>query len=147
MRLLRRLAATVTAIFLALLLARFVAVASFEWDDWAALVVQWAKGPLVLNLVNETGSSLPVVDVGISGWFCQSTCVAPGARETCRPRFRQQSPIFVNFGGPDEAFPNIIHAPRQPLPVVVTWRSHGSVDLIVTDAGVEVHSGLSEEFP
>jgi hypothetical protein len=90
-----------TAAFPALLLAWFIEVASFDWDNWAALVVHRVKGPFVLNLVNATSSSLPVVDIGISGWFCQSTGVAPGARRTCRPAFGQALPIFINFGGPE----------------------------------------------
>lgn len=121
--------------------------AFYSWDDWAALFVRWTRGPVVLNLVNATSSSIPVVDVGVAGFRCQATCVGPGERRTCRPQFRAESAVLVALGGPDEAFPNTLKAPRERVSVYVTWRSHGSVDLVITDAGVVVRGALSDAFP
>jgi hypothetical protein len=68
-------------------------------------------------------------------------------RRTCRPQFRAESVVLVALGGPDEAFPNTLKAPRERVPVRVTWRSQGPVDLVITDAGVEVRGALSDAFP
>ncbi len=127
-------------------MARFADRAIYEWDDWAAGVVRAVKGPIEINLLNATSSVIPVVDIGIAGHFCQKTCLAPGKRTTCRPEFGQASPIFLQFGRADEAFPNIMHAPVEQIPVSVTWRSHGSVELTVTDAGIEVRGAFREAF-
>lgn len=131
----------------AVVLLMFFEQAKYSWDDWAASIVQTFKGPLKVTVVNATVASIPVVEVGVSGFACQMGCVAPGERRDCMLRFGQASLLAVKTGDHYQGFPTFLPGPRQQLPVFVTWRSHGSVDVVISDAGVSVVGDFSDEFP
>lgn len=143
-RVLLRAAGAVTG---ALVLMMIWEESKYSWDDWAASVVQTFKGPLKVTVVNATAASIPVVEVGLTGFACQMGCVASGQRRDCILRFGEASLLSVRTSDHYEGFPTFLPGPRQQLPVFVTWRSHGSVDVVITDAGVSVVGDFSDEFP
>ncbi|MBL8912718.1 MAG: hypothetical protein JNM17_18635 [Archangium sp.] len=128
--------------------AWFLEVARFNWDDWASVIVQRTHEPLEITLVNGTPANIPVLDVGIAGWVCQATCLVPGKEMHCRPEFGSASNVFIQIGlTGEEAFPHVIKAPVEQVPVAVTWRSYGSIELALTDAGVIVNRFPDEFAP
>jgi hypothetical protein len=121
--------------------------AKYSWDDWAALVVQRIKGPLMVTVVNATATSIPVVEVRSSGFACQMGCVGPGERRDCKLQFREPSLLSIRMGDDYKGFPRFLRGPPQQLPVFVTWRSHGVVEVVIADAGVSVVGHFADEFP
>lgn len=138
----RRILLASVAVFLALVAWVGADIVRYSADDWAAAAVQKATQPLKLTLINATSADIPVVDFGIAGFFCQSTCVKPGGQRHCTPEFAEASGVFVQF--PDKPFPEVGGGPMLQIPVPITWRTHGTIEVIVTDAGFSIDGGFTD---
>lgn len=123
-----------------------LAVASYEWEGWLARGVSAWSGPLELKFVNATSSPMPVVSIGASGSHCFTTCLEPGERFSCKPHIRGDSQVLVRVGT-GHGLLGLVGAPYVTAPVNVTWRSHGTVTVVMTDGGIEVEGALSEQLP
>lgn len=121
--------------------------ARYEWDDWLAQLVYRSKGPLLVEIVNDTSSMVRGTEVGVAGSICHSGCIAPHDRETCRLNFGAPSLLLARVSGLGFLEFSDHEPPFEELPVQVLWRTHGSMELHVTDGGFVLDGGFSDDFP
>ncbi|MBS2033327.1 MAG: hypothetical protein JST54_35970 [Deltaproteobacteria bacterium] len=119
-------------------------IVRYDWDDWAAALVYKAKGPLVLKLVNDLPTEIPYAEFGIAGHFCLAGCIDPGATRTCRPDFGQASRLFIRIS--ESGFPEALKDPLRTVDIPITWRTHGTLEIHVTDGGFTTVNDLDDSL-
>lgn len=141
---LRRIVVAPLVVLAVLLAGMLFALVFNSWDDWAAELVYRAKEPLVIGLVNATPEAIREFEFGLGGDRCHVHSLQPGGRVSCTPKYRGGSGVYLWRRDLAGSQPRTTHS--EELPVNVTWRTHGEIEIIVTDAGVEIDGGFSDEL-
>jgi len=115
-----------------------------SWGSWAAGLVYFVRGPLVVEVTNLTTTVVPAVEVRIPGQSCFLGCLEPQERRTCR--LHTHHPALLQARLPDAAFLHTTNVAFEALPAEITWRTHGTLGVQVTDAGFVLEGKLTDEL-
>jgi hypothetical protein len=115
-----------------------------EAPRWGAELVHDWVAPLAVVVVNDRQDTIPIVNIRAAGSVCETTCIEPNGWAACHLDSDADSAVSIQL--PTKAFPEVSDEPYRELPVVVSWRTHGVLEVHVLDSDVEVNNALTDDL-